>query len=52
MITGECEGTLNVQKFFETLAALVGEQYGAIVTVKSIKEKEPKDATEDTNKHS
>lgn len=41
MITGESEGSLNIQKFFETLAAVVGEQYGAVVTVKSIKRKEP-----------
>lgn len=40
MITGEFVGKLNIQKFAETLAKLVGEQYNVKITVKSIRRKE------------
>lgn len=40
MITGEFVGKLDVQRFFETLAKLVGEQYNVKITVKSIRRKE------------
>ncbi len=52
MITGEFVGKLNIQKFAETLAKLVGEQYNVSITVKSIRRKDTmieETIEEDTN---
>lgn len=39
----EAVGKLDVQRFFETLAKIIGEQEGVVITVKSIRLKEPSD---------